>query len=181
MLYSTQQSWSATCSLSSSIPTGLQSPDCSGNGLPLRERLYPQRHSSQEYPSLLQQHLQGLIAISAKCLHQRTYIEIFTSNKLSYISDFGMSRDLKDENTTCPKEGKCQSNGQLQRLLPTKNTPQPVMCGAMAVSFMRYGVSDTKARPIVGSRGSTHVPEAGHCLHTNNLSLYHHSLICVLV
>ena len=56
----------------------------------------------------------------------------------------------KMKTTTCLKEGKCQSNGQLQRLLPTRNTPLPVMCGAMAVSFMRYGVSDTnllKATP----------------------------------
>ena len=106
--------------------------------------------------------------------HYNNYLRLVT---------FGCHVIWKMKTTTCPKEGKCQSSGQLQRLLPTKNTQQPVMCGAMAVSSMRYGVSDTnllKARPTVGSRGSTHVPEAGHCLHTNNLSLYHHSLTLIV-
>ena len=34
-------------------------------------------------------------------------------------------------------------DGQHQRLCTIASTPQPVMCGAMAVCCMRYGVSDT--------------------------------------
>ena len=44
--------------------------------------------------------------------------------------------------TTCLREEKSQSNGQLQRLFSTKSTQLPVTCGAMAVSSTRYGVSD---------------------------------------
>ena len=42
-----------------------------------------------------------------------------------------------------PKVEKYLSNGQLQKLLTTRNTPLPVMFGALAVCSMRYGVLDT--------------------------------------
>ena len=43
----------------------------------------------------------------------------------------------------CLMVAKYQSSGRLQRLLRTKSTRLPVTCGAMAVSSMRYGASDT--------------------------------------
>ena len=45
--------------------------------------------------------------------------------------------------TMCLMEGRFLSSGQHQKLLPFASTPQPVMCGAMAVCCMRYGVLDT--------------------------------------
>ena len=45
--------------------------------------------------------------------------------------------------TMFPKEGRSQSNGQHQMPSTTRSTPLPVMCGALVVSCMRYGVSDT--------------------------------------
>ena len=45
--------------------------------------------------------------------------------------------------TTYPVEERSQSNGLLPRLSTTRSTRQPVMCGVLGVSCMRYGVSDT--------------------------------------
>ena len=45
--------------------------------------------------------------------------------------------------TMFPKEGRSQSNGQHQKPSTTRSTPLPAMCGALVVSCMRYGVSDT--------------------------------------
>ena len=86
------------------------------------------------------------------------------------LSDFGMSRDVEDENYYVSKGGKvpvkwtapevrnttssnaawgnysCNvsvMNINFCRHSITRSTPLPVMCGAMAVSCMRYGVSDT--------------------------------------
>ena len=44
------------------------------------------------------------------------------------------------QTTTCHKAAKCQSNGQPQKHCIIGNTPLPVMSGATAVCFMRYGV-----------------------------------------
>ena len=44
--------------------------------------------------------------------------------------------------TTSPMVARYQSSGRLQKPFTTKNTPLPVMFGAMAVCSMRYGVSD---------------------------------------
>ena len=42
-----------------------------------------------------------------------------------------------------PKVEPFPSSGLHQRLSTTRSTPQPVMCGAMGVCCMRYGVWDT--------------------------------------
>ena len=72
-----------------------------------------------------------------------------------------MSRDLDDENYYISNGGKipvkwtapevgvhCILNHILctffyNRLCTIRSTPQPVMCGVLGVSCMRYGVSDT--------------------------------------
>ena len=81
------------------------------------------------------------------------------------ISDFGMSRNLMDENYYISHGGKVpvkwtapEVSGRryqmtygknvmiicsLTRPFITRSTPLPVMCGALVVSCMRYGVSDT--------------------------------------
>ena len=45
--------------------------------------------------------------------------------------------------TIYPVEERFQSNGLLLRLSTTRSIRQPVMCGVLGVSCMRYGVSDT--------------------------------------
>ena len=85
---------------------------------------------------------------------------------LTQVADFGMARDL-DEGSyyvsqggkipvkwTAPEVCTCMCNitshtecvvlkaCQL-RLCTIRSTPQPVMCGVLGVSCMRYGVSDT--------------------------------------
>ena len=45
--------------------------------------------------------------------------------------------------TIYPVEERFQSSGLLLRLSTTRSTRQPVMCGVLGVSCMRYGVSDT--------------------------------------
>ena len=42
-------------------------------------------------------------------------------------------------------------NGLPLRPYITKSTPQPVMCGVMAVSFTRYGVSDINLLKVLGT------------------------------
>ena len=77
------------------------------------------------------------------------------------IADFGMSRDLADETYyvssggmipikwTAPEVGySCIMTSAhkcclYHRLYTIRSTPQPVMCGVLGVSCMRYGVSDT--------------------------------------
>ena len=81
------------------------------------------------------------------------------------ISDFGMSRDVEDENYYVSSGGKvpvkwaapevhnytlharstasCCIKLIFNRPSTTRSTPLPVMCGALAVSCMKYGVWDT--------------------------------------
>ena len=78
------------------------------------------------------------------------------------IADFGMSRDLADTNYyvshggkipvkwTAPEVQLYAAKLILESMLviscrpsTTRSTPLPVMCGALVVSCMRYGVSDT--------------------------------------
>ena len=76
------------------------------------------------------------------------------------IADFGMSRDLADETYYISSGGKipvkwtapevhqtliAKSQFELLclRLSTTRSTRQPVMCGVLGVSCMRYGASDT--------------------------------------
>ena len=73
-----------------------------------------------------------------------------------------MSRDLDDENYYISNGGKIpvkwtapevgghcilshilRTFDALYRLCTIRSTPQPVMCGVLGVSCMRYGVSDT--------------------------------------
>ena len=49
---------------------------------------------------------------------------------------------LRRITTTFLVEEKCRSNGQHQKLLLTRSTRQPVMCGAMAVFSTRCGALD---------------------------------------
>ena len=45
--------------------------------------------------------------------------------------------------TMCPKVESYQSSGQLQKPFTTRNTPLPVMSGAMGACSMRFGVWDS--------------------------------------
>ena len=93
------------------------------------------------------------------------------------ISDFGLSRDLENESYYISHGGKIPvkwtspevcTYGQfvsieanhkyttvtsmfmyIFRHFTIRSTPLPVMCGALAVSCMRYGVSDTNLLRIV--------------------------------
>ena len=51
--------------------------------------------------------------------------------------------------TMSPMVAKYQSSGQLQKLLTSKNTPLPVMSGAMGVCSMRFGVWDTSLLKVL--------------------------------
>ena len=76
------------------------------------------------------------------------------------IGDFGLSRDLDDETYYISNGGKIpvkwtapevytpDKNVSISfccvpRLSTTRSTRQPVMCGVLGVSHMRYGVLDT--------------------------------------
>ena len=91
-----------------------------------------------------------------------TFMDCFTQ-----IADFGMSRDLTYEsyyisqggmipvkwtapevsNNTASLELTCSIHS-FHRPFTTRNTPQPVMCGAMELSCMRFGVWDTSPLKI---------------------------------
>ena len=76
------------------------------------------------------------------------------------IADFGMSRNLSDCDYYLSHGGKIPIrwtapevaslglfvtvylNSYIRRRLTTRSTPQPVMCGALVCSCMRYGVWD---------------------------------------
>ena len=77
------------------------------------------------------------------------------------IADFGMARDLSDENFYVSHGGEipvkwtapevttfyaayynCKFGVLIYRHLTIRDTPLPVMCGALVVSCMRYGVLD---------------------------------------
>ena len=49
-----------------------------------------------------------------------------------------------------PKEEGFPSSGQLQKPFTTRNTPLPVMSGAMAVCSMKCGVLDTNLLKELG-------------------------------